>query len=366
MPQLAPETLLAKPAGAAELRAAPTVWILWHRRMGDYKQMLALAHALEWPWTAKRLAFRSAGVAVLAPWLLDRMASDELRPPWPDIVLCAEALCVPIARKIRRWSGNRTKIVVIGRPPDATAAYDLVLTTAQYRLPSAPNVVELDLPLALEAPPGEPVTSLDLDPNRPVTAVLIGASSAPDWLDADVADAMSEALDRHARQTGGTLLIALSPRTEPAVAEVLLRHVHPPHWVLAYREAPDNPYWDLIRTANEIVVTSDSVSMVADAIAAGKTVYVYELPRRQTLTFRLSEWLYDCAIRRDSVLSRSVARLLDSGLVEVTADRRRLFAKLAAEGRLSWFGEGPPAVSGNAQSRNVATAVAKVKELCAR
>ena len=71
-------------------------------------------------------------------------------------------------------------------------------------------------------------------------------------------------------------------------------------------------------------------------------------------------------LRADRDRSRSVARLLDSGLVEVTADRRRLFAKLAAEGRLSWFGEGPPAVNGKEQSRNVATAVARVKELCAR
>lgn len=368
MPRSAPEQLVdshARSLRAADARSriSPTVWILWHRRIGDYKQMLALAQALDWPWTAKQLQFRSPELSILAPWLLDHTASDELGPPWPEIILCAEALCVSVARQLRRLSGNRTKIVVIGRPPGAITGYDLILTTAQYRLPAAPNVVELDLPLVPKAPFDRPVAPSTLRIEPPVIALLIGASSAPDWIDDAVAETMCQALSAYAEQRNATVVIVPSPRTTPAVEETFVRCLRPPHQALAYREAPDNPYWDMIRLADEVVVTSDSVSMVADAISAGKAVYIYELPQRRTMTFRLAEWLHDKAARPGSAVSRSAAWLFDSGLIEVTADRRRLFAKLAAQGRVSWFGAGPPAAGAREERQDMAVALGKIREL---
>ncbi len=344
-------------------RISPTLWILWHRRIGDYKQMLALAQALEWPWVAKRIQFRSPELTFLAPWLLDRAASDRLAPPWPEIILCAEALCVRVARQLRQLSGNRTKIVVIGRPPGAVTGYDLILTTAQYRLPPAPNVVELDLPLVLKTSCDRPVAPSTLKIAPPVIALLIGASSTPDWIDDAVAETMCRELSAYAEQRSATVVIVPSPRTALAVEETFVRCLRPPHQALAYREAPDNPYWDMIRLADEIVVTSDSVSMVADALSAGKTVHVYELPQRRTVTFRLCEWLHGQAMRRNSAFSRSAAWLFGSGLIEATADRHRLFSKLAAQGRLSWFGTPPPVAGVREDRPDMAVAVARVREL---
>ena len=38
---------------------------------------------------------------------------------------------------------------------------------------------------------------------------------------------------------------------------------------------------------------------------------------------------------------RPVRWLFDAGVIEVAADRRRLFARLVAEKRLVWFGDEP-------------------------
>ena len=42
------------------------------------------------------------------------------------------------------------------------------------------------------------------------------------------------------------------------------------------------------------------------------------------------------------MLLRPLAWLFHLGFVEVSADRRQLFDRLAAEGRLQWFGREPP------------------------
>jgi len=92
----------------------------------------------------KTLRFAGPEVPVLSRLLL----RDKLSPPWPDLVLCAEASPSVIARDVKRRSAGKTRIVCLGRPAGSAANFDLVITTAQYRIPAAPNVVELSMPLA--------------------------------------------------------------------------------------------------------------------------------------------------------------------------------------------------------------------------
>src|SRR5262249_31736120 len=150
----------------------------------------------------------------------------------------------------------------------------LVLTTAQYRVPPAPNVVELELPLTLGAPP-PPTASQSEATAEPLIVALVGASSGPDRLDPESAAALADALTKRADPMRARLTVVLSPRTKADVGKAISTRLSPPHGVAPYRNGPDNPYWRLIHCANEVVVTSDSVSMLADAIDAGKPVYVY-------------------------------------------------------------------------------------------
>ncbi|CAN5202971.1 hypothetical protein BH10PSE7_BH10PSE7_13980 [soil metagenome] len=325
----------------------PDIWILWHKRRGDFNQMLALAEALGWPYTVKKLDFPAVGIPLLAGALLRRKTSDSLGGTWPQVIFCAEALCTIVARRLKRQSGNRIKIVVLGRPLGSPAGFDLVLTTAQYRLPPAPNVVELELPLINPARHAEGAVTPGPDTARPLTVALVGAASAPDRLDAAVAGEMAAALLKHAGATGGTLAVVTSPRTSNPVKVALARRLFAPHRL----EADGTGYWRLLAMADEIIVTSDSVSMVADALSAGKPVSIYRLP----LQASLGEWLYGTGFR-------PISWLFDKGVIEAPADRRRLFSKLVAAGRLRWFGEDAPLVAPG-HDRNLPLAVKTVREL---
>ena len=336
--------------------AARTIWILSHARAGDLDQMLALARALGWPATIRKLSFRAPKLAAapfMARLLFDKRRSDPIDPPWPDVVLCAEGRCSAIARLIRERSRGAVKTVCLGRPSGSPAGFDLVLTTPQYRLAAGPNIVELSLPVPPEiGPTGGDALMLE-QLARPLTAVLVGGTSLPERLDGEAATRLAATAVEHAQ--GGTLLFVTSPRTGAEAAAALAAAVPAPHLVHLWRRGADNPYWSILQAADCVVVTSDSVSMVMDAFVAGKPVSVYPLPRHHTMRNRAVDWLAG---------RKHAAWLFDLGIIELRPDRRPLFERLVAQGRLHWFGE---AASGQSLAprfaEETALAVARVKQL---
>jgi mitochondrial fission protein ELM1 len=320
---------------------APTVWILSQRRRGDLMQMQTLVAALGWPSTIKILAFRPPAIPALAPFLFKASASDSLASPWPDLILCAEAQCSIMALWLRRKSGGHSKIVCIGRPAGKPDSFDLVLTTAQYRLRPAANIAELALPLSQ---PREYSADATLPGRGQHIAVLVGASSAPDRLDTAAARNLADDLIHYAAARGATLTMVTSPRTRADVAKVLASAMHPPHSFHAYGQPPQNSYRRIIAGADEIIVTSDSVSMAIDALETRKPVRVYALPQSRGWSFSLAEWVRRHALETEECpwLLRPLAWLFHRGFVEVSADRRKLFDRLATEGHLQWFGRESP------------------------
>jgi hypothetical protein len=170
-------------------------------------------------------------------------------------------------------------------------------------------------------------------------AILIGGTSLPECLDEATAAELAGNLVAHAERTGSTLLVSTSPRTDNGAAAAIVRLIHPPHIVHLWHGKGDNPYRRFLTLADEIVVTSDSVSMVVDALATGKPVAVYRIKHRRSLVHRLVEALHDRAWSKPvcPAWMRPVKWLFDKGIIEVPADRRLLFDRLAAEGRLAWF-----------------------------
>jgi mitochondrial fission protein ELM1 len=336
------------------MTAEPTMWILSRGRKGDLDQMLVLAGAAGWPFEVKRLSFRGPEIPVLSSILLKRGTSG-LTPPWPDIVLCAEASASVIALEVKRKSGGRTRAVCIGRPSGSAEPFDLVITTAQYRIPASPRVVELSMPLAaMEPPAGE-------SPDGPI-ALLVGGPAFPDRLDAQTAERLASEAMAHAERRKRTLSVQTSPRTPDEAVTALERAIRPPHRLAVFGSG-ENRYRDVLAEASEIVVTSDSVSMLSDALASGKPVSVYPLPRSRNLKWQAGEWLYRNAVETPSALFAPARWLFDAGLVEAAADRRRLLDRLIAENRLSWFGQDPAPLQPGATVRDLEKALASLRAL---
>jgi hypothetical protein len=311
----------------------PTIWILSGGRKGDLDQMLVLARATGWPHEVKQ-------------------AAGPLSPPWPDAVLCAEAGASRVALRIKRASGGKTRAICLGRPAGATRFFDLVITTAQYRIQPASNVLEIGMPLA-----EPPDSALGGAPDGPVV-LLVGGTAFPDRLDADAAAQLASEAIAHAAGGGKTLRVQTSPRTPPAAIAALRQAVTPPHALHVFGEG-ENLYRALLAEASEIVVTSDSISMLSDALAAGRPVSVYSLPQDLNLKWRAGEWL-----RRSNL--PPIRWLFDAGLIEAAADRRLLHARLIAEKRIVPFDEEPLPPQPGASARDLEAAVQSLRALMGR
>lgn len=330
----------------------PRIWILSRGRKGDLDQMLALARATGWPCEVKTLRFAGPEIPVLSKLLL----TEKISPPWPDVVLCAEASPSVIAREIKRLS-PRTRIVCLGRPAGAPGNFDLILTTAQYRIPAAANVVELSMPLAETALP------VAASSDGPI-ALVVGGPAFPDVLDGAAAEQLATEALSFAAKAGRSLDVVTSPRTPAAAIAVLERRITPPHRLSVFGRGA-NRYKEALATASWIIVTSDSVSMVADALAAARPVSVYPLPQALNAKWKLGSWLYRNSVEMAQPLMRPVRWLFDAGVIEVAPDRRKLFARLAAEERLGWFGEAPPPPQPAAAQHDLEIAVQSLRRLMA-
>src|SRR5438067_7040484 len=139
---------------------APTVWILLGNRQGDNNQLIALAEALGLPYERKRLTYnRLRHIAFLRDQrllYLTRQSRQTLAPPWPEVVIGLGYDSMPVSRYVRRRSGGRTRLVQIGNPRTSLDDIDLVITTPQYSLKPAANVLALPFPVGNPARMGTP------------------------------------------------------------------------------------------------------------------------------------------------------------------------------------------------------------------
>ncbi len=262
------------------------IWVLEGARRGDNAQAHALAARLTPQYSTRRLVYNKlyrVPNIVLGARLtsLDRNASDDLHSPWPDLVISAGRRSVPVARWIRKQSGGKTRLVQIGRPRAPLDWFDLIITSPQYGLPAAANLVELPLPFT--DPPGRAEEHADWQQQftrlpRPWVGVLVGGTGWPYKLDEAAAHKLAAAASRLAHDTGGSLLVSTSPRTGRVQSKTIERALVVPAHVHHWTGPEDNPHKAILAFADRFLVTSDSISMIAEACATARPVELFDLP----------------------------------------------------------------------------------------
>ncbi len=283
----------------------PRVWLLMGNRAGDNSQVLGLGEALGWPFEEKHFEFQPWEKLVNLPWgahLLGivKERSTPMSAPWPDLVISAGRKNEPIARWVRKRAlaeeGRRTRLIHVGRPWAAPPNWDLVITTPQYRLPHDPNILHNDTPL-------HRVTRARLDEAakqwadrvadlpRPRIAVLCGGNSGPYPFDRASGERLARAADALAGELGGSLMVTTSKRTLEETTEALFDGIRSPS--IQYRwkpDDPDNPFFAFLGLADRVIVTADSVSMMAEACVTGRPVYLYDTGEGMT-AMKDNPWL---------------------------------------------------------------------------
>lgn len=347
-------------------RPPPSVWVLSGHKAGDNAQLTALATALGWPFEIKRLAYRSTELAtnlLLRVTLAGIVASrsSPLTAPWPDLVLTAGRRNEPVARWIKRQSGGRTKLVHLGRPWAPPERFDLVITTPQYFVPERANVLTVGMPLHAVTPAALAESAPAWEPRlkhlpRPRIAVLVGGVSSPFRFAAEEGGSLGRLANGRAMQTGGSLLVTTSARTDPKAAAAIERALTAPNHFHRWRAgAADNPYRAFLALADEIVVTGDSISMLAEATATGKPVFIFDLGGMRERGPRPLRMARDRRSLLHLVLMRVAPR-------RMRRDVRILLQAAVASGRAAWLGEPAPR-GGGGSSEDLARAAVAVRRL---
>jgi uncharacterized protein len=264
----------------ASRRAA--VWVLLGPHKGDNHQVLALAESLGLPFRTIQLRFKWFAhlPAVLRSVTISQLEADvrrEIALPWPSLVLGIGQRSAPVARYIQRASGGLAKTVRLGDPMVSHRLFDLVITTTQYAVRDADNVIRLPItvtnPATVRAERSEEQWLQSFA--RPLRLMVIGGKTSLWRFDSSVIVNAAAKLRRRAEMEGGSVIAVTSPRTSPALvaaAQDMLGEN-------AVVTGPFPRYGALLGAADEIHVTGDSVSMLSDAIASGKPVGLIPLER---------------------------------------------------------------------------------------
>ena len=249
--------------------------MLGHRR-GDNNQLLALAEGLGLPFETRSLEYNRFWSLLLSlfparPYLLAGKARARLTPPWPDLVIGIGRRSVAVSRWIKKKSGGLTKIVRLGDPRSFPDLFDLVITTPQYPVASARNVLVLPVSMGRYAtaqkPSAEELRWLEHLP-RPHLLVSLGGTTRYWQLPDDDLIASMNQLSERVRAQSGSLIVATSPRTPASAIEAIKASA------IVCQIVSDGlvRYPVLLADADENFVTADSVSMISEAVLAGKPV----------------------------------------------------------------------------------------------
>ncbi len=349
------------------LSGPPQVWILADDKAGHATQSVGLAETLGWPYEIKDLRFNALnrmshllGASLVS---LDRSRSAPLVPPWPDVVISTGRRTAPVARWIGKASGGRSRLVQLGRKGgEVVDAFDAVVTCAHFRLPLHQRRIETVAPLNAVTPARLAEAAghwrgLFGDAARPHVVLVVGGTSALHRLDADTARRMAQEVRAAGEAAGGTVFAITSPRTGAAATAALEVVLTAPHRVHVWRRGERlNPYLGYLALADVLVVTGESESMLAEAAAAGKPLYIFPLPRRTPkLRDRVRGWIVARAyvrpqktkgtIRPQQGLEYACARLIERGIVQPLRDLDQLHEGLVRLGVARRFGgplEGGP------------------------
>jgi mitochondrial fission protein ELM1 len=232
---------------------------------------------IRFPWTLLPGAWASSPSAVLDP----DPDLDQLEPPWPDLIVTCGRKSAAAGVAVKRASGGRTLAVHVQDPLTDPKAFDLVVAMPHDRA-SGPNVLKVDTALhdLTQAKLAEAtnVWSTRFAPlGRPLIGVVVGGATKASAFTLDQARLLLDRIAHVRAATGAGLAVTPSPRTPPEVLELITATLaDDPRAYVWDREGP-NPYRGILALADRLVVTSDSISMISEAVSTPHPVEVFDL-----------------------------------------------------------------------------------------
>jgi len=202
-------------------------------------------------------------------------------------------------------------------------------------------------------------------------AVVIGGNAGPYVLDPEAGALLGRAASAYAKKVGGSLLVSTSARTpEPAIAALESAIDVPAEIYRWQRDATENPYLGYLALADSIIVTCESMSMLAEACSTRKPVFMFDLDTGPDNHWPLLEPLigeversWGRRLRRLKFQPLVYRTAMVTGPQRLTRDVRIIQRALIADGRTVWLGQPFPQGSALPPLDDVGRAAAAVRAL---
>jgi len=264
--------------------SALVAWTLTTGAAGMRSQARGLAEAVADTVVEKTIAVGPPWAWLPAgtlPFALNGVSGDPVAPPWPDLVVSCGRKSAIVAASIRKASGGKTVVAHVQDPLADPKQFDLVVALPHDRVRGA-NVLNVltalhDVtPAKLEAAANAWRESFARLGRSLVGVVLGGATRGRDFTLED-AQRLIDRLQALRAGTGAGLAVTPSRRTPEPVRRLFEQTFADDPRVFVWDLNDPNPYRGILALADRLVVTSDSLSMVSEAISTPHPVEVFDL-----------------------------------------------------------------------------------------
>jgi mitochondrial fission protein ELM1 len=264
------------------------IWVLDDPRAGTAAQAIGIAERLGAPFRRIPLAWNwKSHMAELVPQgsLMGVAAIAGFEAPEheaPTMVISAGRRSGPVALWLRSRYGCRLIHCMSAGLSGylRREAFDLLVIPAHDRPAPAPNVMPVlgaphrVSPLSLHQADMAWSERLSHLPH-PRVALLVGGPVRSVGMPTELAFALGRSVAQLVINMGGTVMATTSRRTGQEAADALADGLGPAmHVIYRWGEPDENPYMGFLATADVIVVTADSVSMISEACSTTSPVYV--------------------------------------------------------------------------------------------
>jgi mitochondrial fission protein ELM1 len=251
-----------------------TAWAVTTGEAGMRTQARGLALAV-----ADRVVEKTAPGGWLQRWF-GVSVTDAFGPPWPDVLITCGRRSARFSVALRDHMPKRVLAIHIQDPRVRAAAFDFIVAMEHDPIPAGDNVLKVSTALhdltpsslAKEAESWRDRLALY---GRPLAGVMIGGSTARRGFTLDHGRRLLRGL-QSLRAAGVSLAIVPSRRTPEAVDEMLRKSFEADPNVFHWDLRGDNPYRGVLALADRLVVTSDSISMISEALATPIPVEIFD------------------------------------------------------------------------------------------
>ncbi len=255
------------------------LWVVTEGMAGTENQCLAVAEALNIRPIVKQIGLRQPWKS-LSPYLGFETSwaftGDALVPPYPKIVITAGRKSIAAARYIKQQSPE-TFVIFIQNPRARFSDFDLIAAPEHDHLSGENVITTIATPTKYNPQLLETIKAVSRSPfsnsisKKLNVGILLGGGIAGRMMDKAQQDSILSSIQNLIAQDIYNIFIIGSRRTPKSLSDTI-RAQTIPSWFVG--DEASNPYGALIAHSDILIVTSDSPSMISDAVSSGRSTYI--------------------------------------------------------------------------------------------